>query len=398
MEHFYAQLRCVSAYRALLQEPGGQRLARLFAAIAHGDGESAIDCYTALFETVAAQGRDSLGGWLLDRLRYGESPFAEAAARGEESEALSRAAEHDIGLFARLASLPCGEIKAAIAALLPAGWAEAVAGLPEWRSEAPFDFLSMRRFYRVNGTGMFARYRAFTWSSSQLLPVERPDFVPEEELWGYRLQRDQVVANTRALIQGRQVNNVLLYGDPGTGKSATVKALLGVPGFESLRLIEVHKTDLGDFGQLLRQLAHRPQKFILFIDDLAFDQDDMTYSVLKSVLEGGLEPRPDNVAVYATSNRRNLVRQSFSDRRGDEVDINETVQEKTSLAERFGLRIPFTALNRNQFLEMVEELAQRKGVCCDREVLRAEAVKWEMRHPSRTPRTALQFLANLTAR
>ena len=228
--------------------------------------------------------------------------------------------------------------------------------------------------------------------------MERPDFVPEEELWGYRLQRDQVVANTRALIQGRQVNNVLLYGDPGTGKSATVKALLGVPGFESLRLIEVHKTDLGDFGQLLRQLAHRPQKFILFIDDLAFDQDDMTYSVLKSVLEGGLEPRPDNVAVYATSNRRNLVRQSFSDRRGDEVDINETVQEKTSLAERFGLRIPFTALNRNQFLEMVEELAQRKGVCCDREVLRAEAVKWEMRHPSRTPRTALQFLANLTAR
>lgn len=398
MEHFYAQLRCVSAYRALLQEPGGQRLARLFAAIAHGDGESAIDCYTALFETVAAQGRDSLGGWLLDRLRYGESPFAEAAARGEESEALSRAAEHDIGLFARLASLPCGEIKATIAALLPTDWTEAVAGLPEWRSEAPFDFPSMRRFYRVNGTGMFARYRAFTWSSSQLLPVERPDFVPEEELWGYRLQRDQVVANTRALIQGRQVNNVLLYGDPGTGKSATVKALLGVPGFESLRLIEVHKTDLGDFGQLLRQLAHRPQKFILFIDDLAFDQDDMTYSVLKSVLEGGLEPRPDNVAVYATSNRRNLVRQSFSDRRGDEVDINETVQEKTSLAERFGLRIPFTALNRNQFLEMVEELAQRKGVCCDREVLRAEAVKWEMRHPSRTPRTALQFLANLTAR
>ena len=142
-------------------------------------------------------------------------------------------------------------------------------------------------------------------------------------------------------------------------------------------------------------LAHRPQKFILFIDDLAFDKDDLTYSVLKSVLEGGLEPRPANVAVYATSNRRNLVKQNFSDRNGDEVDNKETIQEKTSLAERFGLRIPYTALNRNQFLDMVEELAAVKGIECDREVLRAEAVKWEMRHPNRTPRVALQFLASL---
>lgn len=398
MEQFYAQLKSVSPYRALLRTPAGEQLTGLFSALAHKDGEEAMERYAALFEAVAAAGWDSLGDWLLDRLRYEESPFAAAAARGEESQALARAAEHDIALFARLAALPCGELKGAIAALLPADWAGAVADLPEWRAEAPFDFEGLRRFYRANGTGMFARYRAFTWSSSQLRPVERPDFVPEEELWGYRLQRDQVVANTRALVEGRQVNNVLLYGEPGTGKSATVKALLGVPGFESLRLIEVHKADLGDFAQLLRGLAHRPQKFILFIDDLAFDQDDMTYSVLKSVLEGGLEPRPDNVAVYATSNRRNLVRQSFSDRRGDEVDVNETVREKTSLAERFGLRIPFTALNRNQFLELVEELAARKGIRWDREVLRAEAVKWEMRHPSRTPRTALQFLANLNTR
>ena len=136
----------------------------------------------------------------------------------------------------------------------------------------------------------------------------------------------------------------------------------------------------------------------MFIDDLAFDKDDMTYSLLKSVLEGGLEPRSANVAVYATSNRRNLVRQNFSDRSGDEVDTQETIQEKTSLAERFGLRIPYTALNRNQFLDMVEELARRKGIRWEPEVLRAEAVKWEMRHPNRTPRTALQFLASLPQR
>ena len=328
-------------------------------------------------------------------MRYGVGPFAEAAARGEESEALARAAAHDIDVFRRIALLPCQELKNSIAACLPESWGEAVHSLPEWQSRAEFDFNSVRQFYRVNGAGMFARYRAFTWNRSRLLPVEHPDFVPEEELWGYRLQRDKVVANTRRLIEGKSVNNVLLFGDPGTGKSATVKALLGMPGFENLRLIEVHKADLGDLGELIRMLAHRPQKFILFIDDLAFDKDDLTYSVLKSVLEGGLEPRPANVAVYATSNRRNLVKQNFSDRNGDEVDNKETIQEKTSLAERFGLRIPYTALNRNQFLDMVEELAAVKGIECDREVLRTEAVKWEMRHPNRTPRVALQFLASL---
>ena len=398
LEHVYPQLKSVSAYRSLLQEPAGESLVELYRALAHGDGEGAIDCYTALFEAVATQGFDSLGAWFQDRMRYGTSPFAAAAARGTESEALTRAAEHDIGVFARVAALPCRELKQAIAALLPEQWAQAVEDLPQWREEVPFDFQEMRRFYRVNGDGMFARYRAFNWSRNRLLPVEHPDFVPEEELWGYQLQRDKVVANTRRLIEGKAVNNVLLFGDPGTGKSATVKSLLGVPGFESLRLIEVHKTDLGDLGELLRTLAHRPQKFILFIDDLAFDKDDMTYSLLKSVLEGGLEPRSANVAVYATSNRRNLVRQNFSDRSGDEVDTQETIQEKTSLAERFGLRIPYTALNRNQFLDMVEQLARRKGIQWEPELLRAEAVKWEMRHPNRTPRTALQFLASLPQR
>lgn len=394
-ENFYAALKSVSPYRTLLDEQAGTSLVGLFGALERGEGEQAMDQYTALFEQITAAGWDSLGDWFLERMRYGVGPFAEAAARGEESEALARAAAHDIDVFRRIALLPCQELKNSIAACLPESWSEAVHSLPEWQSRAEFDFNSVRQFYRVNGAGMFARYRAFTWNRSRLLPVEHPDFVPEEELWGYRLQRDKVVANTRRLIEGKSVNNVLLFGDPGTGKSATVKALLGMPGFENLRLIEVHKADLGDLGELIRMLAHRPQKFILFIDDLAFDKDDLTYSMLKSVLEGGLEPRPANVAVYATSNRRNLVKQNFSDRNGDEVDNKETIQEKTSLAERFGLRIPYTALNRNQFLDMVEELAAVKGIECDREVLRAEAVKWEMRHPNRTPRVALQFLASL---
>ena len=397
-ENRYAALRTLSALRPVLNGSVGRALEGLLSALYHRAGEDAMDAYTALFAALADAGADSLGAWLDDCLRYESTPYAEAAARGTETPALTRAARNDVAVLSALAAVPCAEWKAEIAALLPEDWAEAAAALPEWEKKAPLSFEALTQFYRTNGTGLFARYRAFNWSHDRLLPVEHPDFVPEEELWGYQLQRDKVVANTRSLIEGNLVNNVLLFGDPGTGKSATVKALLGMRGFERLRLIEIHKTDLGDLGELLRLLAHRPQKFILFIDDLSFDKEDMTYSVLKSLLEGSLEPRPVNVAVYATSNRRNLVRQNFSDRSGDEIDIRETIQEKTSLTERFGLRINYGELSRPQFLRMVEELAGRRGVTLPVEELRAEAVKWEMRHPSRTPRTALQFLASLPAR
>lgn len=394
-QNLYAALKSVSPYRTLLDSAPGRALLRLFAALDRREGEEAMEAYAALFAALAEAGCPDLGSWFWDQLRYQVSPYAEAAARSSESPALAAAARHDIEVFAALAALDCAQLKAEIAALLPEDWADAAAALPEWEASVPFSFDAATRFYRVHGAGLFARYRAFHWSHNKLLPVEHPDFVPEEELWGYRLQRDKVVSNTRGLIEGRSVNNVLLFGDPGTGKSATVKALLGMRGFESLRLIEVRKTDLGDLAELIRDLGHRPQKFILFIDDLAFDKEDMTYSVLKSLLEGSLEPRPANVAVYATSNRRNLVRQNFSDRSGDEVDTRETIQEKTSLTERFGLRIPYSELTRPQFLQMVEELARTRGISYEPETLRAEAVKWEMRHPSRTPRTALQFLASL---
>ena len=190
---------------------------------------------------------------------------------------------------------------------------------------------------------------------------------------------------------------MLLYGVSGTGKSATVKALLGMEGMENLRLIEVDKADLTGIPQLVRMLGHQPQKFILFIDDLAFDKDDKSYSLLKTILEGGVEPRPANVAVYATSNRRHLVRETFSDRQGDEINARETMQEKTSLSERFGLRVIFNELTKPQFLNMVRELAKIRGIAMDEERLMALAVRWDVRNPNRTPRSAVQFIDSLAA-
>ena len=146
---------------------------------------------------------------------------------------------------------------------------------------------------------------------------------------------------------------------------------------------------------LIRDLSGRKQRFILFIDDLAFDQDDHTYSVVKTILEGGLEKRPANVAIYATSNRRLLVRQTFSDRQGDEVDRQETIQEKTALSDRFGLRIPYLALTKAEFLDLVERMAAQRGLPMATEELRRRAIQWDMRFPGRTPRGARQFLASL---
>ena len=325
----------------------------------------------------------------------GGSPYAELVERGGSDPALEAAARREIALFRALGELDCGALKAAVKKAAPAGFAPVAEGLPQWEAGCPFTFESLTEFYRTYGAGAFARCRAFLWEKDRLLPVPCPDCPGPEEMLGYELQRDQVEANTRALLEGRAVNNVLLYGDPGTGKSATVKSLLSLPGMEGLRLIEVQKDGMADMPRLIRTLAGRKLKFILFIDDLTFDQDDKTYSAMKTILEGGLERRPDNVAIYATSNRRHLVRQTFSDRAGDEVDAVETIQEKTSLAERFGVRIPYLALNQAEFLDMVERMADLYGVDIDRQALRTGAIRWEMRHPGRTPRTAKQYIASL---
>jgi len=390
-------LKGVSAYRHILKQPVMETSLRFLNSLARGQGEQAMEQYAELFFQLRSEGCPGLGGWLLSQLRYEESAYAALLEREASDPVLEQAARRDIETFSALCALDSGEMIGEIGRLLPPEYSAALERLPQLSSQVPFDFESLTRFYRENGGGIFARYQAFIWERGRLVPVAEPDTKGTESLVGFERQREEVIANTRAMLSGKAVNNVLLYGDSGTGKSVTVKSLLAVPGFEQLRLIEVDKSDLGDIPVLLRQLGGRRQKFILFIDDLAFDQDDKTYSNLKTILEGGLEKRPENVAVYATSNRRNLVRQTFSDRAGDEIDAGETIQEKTALADRFGLRIAYLALSKPEFLELVCQLAEQNGIEMERDTLRAEAIKWEMHHPGRTPRVARQFILSLKA-
>lgn len=398
IQELRAALMGVTVYREILSKPLMKSVRALLDALTESRGEAALEAYTALFCGLRQAGCAGLGGWLWDRLRYEESPYSRALGRGQADPVLEFAAQQDVETLLRLANLDCERLITALRAILPEEFVSVLETLPRWESGANFDFGDLTAFYARNGAGLFARYRAFLWSQGRLIPVAEPDCPNEDELTGYTMQRDQVVDNTRACVGGQRVNDVLLYGDSGTGKSATVKSLLSVPGFDNLRLIEVEKDGLRDMPGLLRSLRDRQQKFILFIDDLAFDQDDNTYSAVKTILEGGLERRPDNVAIYATSNRRLLVRQTFSDRSGDEVDMQETIQEKTALSDRFGLRIPYLALSKPEFLDLVECMAEQAELTLDRETLRREAVRWDMRFPGRTPRAAQHLIASLRAR
>ncbi len=386
-------LLAVSAYRHLLAQSVPVRFCALLDALVAGEGEKALAAYTDFFFQLKTEGYMGLGDWLWDAMRFQDSPYGLLCERSGQDAALENVARRDVEAFQAAAELDPDALVAQLQGLLPEYFQAALAHLPRWSAGLGFDFAKLTQSYRDSGCGLFARYRALRWSEGQLWGIAEPDSPQPWELWGYAQQRQQVRDNALALLEGGWVNHVLLYGESGTGKSATVKSLLTQPGMENLRIIEVEKSQLRDIPTLVRLLDKRPQKFILFIDDLAFDADDKAYSQLKTILEGSLEKRPDNVVVYATSNRRNLVKQNFSDRSGDEIDRGETIAEKTSLADRFGVRVAYFALTPTEFWQMVEDLAKVYGLQMEREKLRHKAEQWELRHPGRTPRIAKQFIA-----
>ena len=390
-----AQLRGLSAFRSLLDTPMLKDALQLLDAAARRDGGGALAAYDQMFYCLKAEGYSGLGTWMWDTLRYTETPYGDLAGSGRSDPELEGAARRDVDALLQLARLGAEDIRVALKPILTEEYVSVLDNLPAWETGAPFTFEELAAFYQENGAGLYAKYRAFLWEEGRLVPVADPDCPHPVELLGYDQQRKQVLDNTRLLVEGKPSNNVLLFGDGGTGKSATVKSMLYLPGMENLRLIEIQKENLVGMPRLIRSLAGRRQSFILFIDDLAFDQDDKTYSSLKTILEGGLEKRPLNVAIYATSNRRHLVRQTFSDRAGDEVDAFETISEKTALAERFGLRIPYMTMSKSEYLALIDHLAGLYHVEMNREVLHAKAMEWEIRHAGRTPRVARQFIASL---
>lgn len=278
--------------------------------------------------------------------------------------------------------------------------------LPSWGAGQPIEQLRgegsladrLEQYYRDNGCGMYARYRAFIWRDHAIHPVEHPDPTTLRDLKGYELQRRAAIDNTVSFLVGLPANNCLLYGDRGTGKSSTVKAILNEYYTRGLRVIEMPKESLMDFPRLVDEIAALPMRFLIFIDDLSFSNQDDTYAALKAVLEGGLAARPENALIYATSNRRHLIRETFSDREGDEVHKGDTIQESLSLADRFGLAIHFSSPDKWRYLEIVRQLAIQRGLEDHLEELDLLAERWATERGGRSPRCARQFIDDAEAK
>lgn len=253
-------------------------------------------------------------------------------------------------------------------------------------------------FYREFGVGKLGLHKAFRieheGEGAKIVPITNIAHVHLSDLVGYELAKQKLVDNTLAFVQGKQANNCLLFGDAGTGKSSSIKAIINQYYDQGLRMIEVYKHQFQDLNSVISQIKNRNYKFIIYMDDLSFEEFEIEYKYLKAVIEGGLEKKPDNVLIYATSNRRHLVREKFSDKqeRDDELHTNDTVQEKLSLVARFGVTIYFGAPDRKEYHNIVKGLAETNHIRLREEELLLEADRWELNHGGRSGRTAQQFI------
>ncbi len=257
---------------------------------------------------------------------------------------------------------------------------------------------TLTQFYKEYGVGKFGLHKSFRIVHDEegvrIEPILNIAHVKLADLVGYEIAKKKLVDNTEAFVSGRKANNCLLYGDAGTGKSSSIKGIVNEYYDRGLRIIEVYKHQFQDLNEVIGQIKHRNYKFIIYMDDLSFEDFEIEYKYLKAVIEGGLEKKPENVLIYATSNRRHLVRERFSDKedRVDDLHKGDTVQEKLSLVARFGVTIYFGAPDRKEFQNIVKVLAERYQVQIPEEKLLAEANKWEISHGGLSGRTAQQFM------
>ncbi len=257
----------------------------------------------------------------------------------------------------------------------------------------------LTQFYKEFGVGKLGLHKAFRiehqdGKQAEIVPITKIAHVHLDDLVGYEIAKKKLIDNTEAFVSGKRANNCLLYGDAGTGKSSSIKAILNQYYDRGLRMIEVYKHQFQDLNAIISQIKNRNYKFIIYMDDLSFEEFEIEYKYLKAVIEGGLEKKPENVLIYATSNRRHLIRETFRDKsdRDEELHTNDTVQEKLSLVARFGVTIYYGAPDKKEFQQIVRELAQQNQIRMPEEQLLLEANKWELSHGGLSGRTAQQFI------
>lgn len=386
-----AALGALAIFRNLLDDPVLSAF-RAFCLCQGTPAERASMC--AAFAAALYRETDDFPGYVLKQALADENPYAERRATGREvPAAMEKSLAGELAILQSATALSWQTVKAELGEL---GWNDF---LPEWRNGS-YDFAAVYREQMAHiaqrGYGIFASHHMFTMEDDGLRPVIYPETVRLSDLTGYETERALAVRNAEALLEGKPAANVLLYGDAGTGKSTCVKAIANEFYSRGLRLIELRKDQLFRIPELTGKLSRRPLKFILFIDDLSFSKNDGNFSALKAMLEGSVAAKSPNIAIYATSNRRHLVLEKFSDREGDEIHLNDTMQELSSLSGRFGLVITFVRPDKELYLDVVRSYLKVHGMCFDGEIA-ARAEAYALKCGGRSPRVARHFVEFLVS-
>ena len=394
LREWNAHLHGLVVFRALLNDPVVAKLLELTDRMEAGSTSYGPVCdAVAAFEAALFEYTTNWSSYLSSAVLEAETICVRQAAAGQLDALLQGALDSELQFLQQLCGLTLDE-------LFQTAYSEQaqrpeLAFLPRWQtSELDLAAAYAQRMSEVGkkGYGMFAKHHVFTVENGQLVPVKYPDPQRLSELPGYEKEREKVIANTKALLAGMPANNVLLYGDAGTGKSSAIKAIANSFAPQGLRLVEVKKNQLYQIPDLMDALAANPLKFILFIDDLSFTSNDDNFAALKAILEGSVGGRAQNIAVYATSNRRHLIKETITDRTGDDIHESDTRQELMSLSARFGLTVTFASPDRDRYLYIVRELAKQYGVDLDEHLLAVRSEAFAIRMGGRSARVAKQFI------
>ncbi len=424
-EHLLLRARGLAVLRGVLASSAARDILSLLGLFTVERPESAAvaENFGRLWEELAVEAGvllpDAWQSHLAGRLLDDENPFSLGAERRELSTTVVEQARRDLNTLQMLFDLDAGTMLSLVETAVPelegrwTPWRDPEADAGKSRRGEPRGDMARQlaaaedwgdlvealiEHYATHGAGTFGSHKAFRWEDGGLRAVPHPDPVRLSDLIGYEKEREPLRRNTQRLLAGLPSHHVLLYGLPGTGKSSTVKAVLNEYATVGLRLVELAKEDLEELTALLEALRGRGPCFILFIDDLSFEEHEVEYKALKALLEGSIEEPPGNVRLYATSNRRNLIRERFSDREeGDDVHERDTMQEKLSLVARFGLRLTFPSPDQRRYLEIVSGLARERGVKIPTGELEERALLWDRWHAGRSGRTARQFVDELEA-
>ena len=399
LREWNARLHGLVVFRSLLDDPVVAKLLDLTDRMEAGaPGYGPVCDAVAQFEAALFEHTTNWGSYLSAAVLEAETVCVRQAASGTLAPALQTALDSELAFLQALCGLTLDELLAAAGSAT--GQAQELAFLPRWETSSidlPAAYAQRMSEVGKKGYGMFAKHHVFTAENGQLVPVKYPDPQRLSELPGYEKEREKVIANTKALLAGMPANNVLLYGDAGTGKSSAVKAIANEFAPEGLRLVEVKKNQLYQIPDLMDKLAANPLKFILFIDDLSFTANDDNFAALKAILEGSVGGRAKNIAVYATSNRRHLIKETLTDRTGDDIHEADTRQELMSLSARFGLTVTFQRPEKARFETILAELAKQHGIDMPMDQLLVKAEAFAIRAGGRSPRVAKQFIEQCEA-